>query len=74
LITVEHGTEFMSRALEELGYRRGIQLDFIRLGKPVENAHIESFNGRLPHELLNVRQFVSRADAKAKNRRLADGL
>ena len=35
-------------------------------GKPVENAFIESFNGRLRDECLNVNQFVSLADAKAK--------
>jgi putative transposase len=41
-ITVDHGTEFMSRALEDWAYQRGVQLDFIRPGKLVENAHIES--------------------------------
>jgi len=65
-ITVDHGTEFMSRALEDWAYQRGVQLDFIRPGKPVENAHIESFNGRLRDECLNVHQFVSLADARAK--------
>ena len=65
-ITVDHGTEFMSRALEDWAYRRGVQLDFIRPGKPVENAFIESFNGRLRDECLNVHQFTSIADAQAK--------
>jgi putative transposase len=65
-ITVDHGTEFMSRALEDWAYQRGVQLDFIRPGKPVENAFIESFNGRLRHECLNVHQFTSIEDAKAK--------
>lgn len=65
-ITVDHGTEFMSRALEDWAYQRGIQLDFIRPGKPIENAHIESFNGRLRDECLNVQQFFSLADARAK--------
>ena len=65
-ITVDHGTEFMSRALEDWAYQRGVQLDFIRPGKPVENAHIESFNGRLRDECLNGQQFVSLADAAAK--------
>jgi putative transposase len=41
-ITVDHGTEFMSRSLEDWAYQRGVQLDFIRPGKPVENAFIES--------------------------------
>jgi transposase InsO family protein len=35
-ITVDHGTEFMSRTLEDWAYHRGVQLDFIRPGKPVE--------------------------------------
>ena len=39
---------------------------FIRPGKPVENAFIESFNGRLRDECLNVHQFTSIADAKEK--------
>jgi len=64
-ITVNHGTEFMSCALEDWGFTRGVQLDFIRPGKPVENAFIESFNGRLPDECLNVHQFTLSADARA---------
>ena len=64
-ITVDHGTEFQSRALEEWAYRRGVQLDFIRPGKPVENAFIESFNGRLRDECLNVHQFTSLGEAQA---------
>lgn len=56
----------MSRALEDWAYRRGVQLDFIRPGKPVENAFIEAFNGRLRDECLNVHQFTSLADAKEK--------
>ena len=65
-ITVDHGAEFQSRALEDWAYRRGVLLDFIRPGKPVENAFIESFNGRLRDECLNVEQFASVADAQAK--------
>ena len=65
-ITVDHGTEFMSRALEDWAYHRGVQLDFIRPGKPVENAFIEAFNGRLRDECLNVHQFTSIADAQEK--------
>jgi putative transposase len=37
-ITVDHGTEFQSRSLEHWAYRRGVQLDFTRPRKPVENA------------------------------------
>jgi putative transposase len=66
LITVDHGTEFMSRALEDWAFARGVQLDFIRPGKPVANAFIEAFNGRLRDECLNVHQFTSIEDARAK--------
>jgi putative transposase len=65
-ITADHGTAFMSRALEDWAYQRGVQLDFIRPGKHMENAFIESFNGRLRDEYLNVHQFTSIDDAKAK--------
>ena len=63
-ITVDHGTEFQSRALEEWADRRGVPLDFIRPGKPVEHAVIESFNGRLRDEWLTVHPFTSMAEAQ----------
>lgn len=65
-ITVDHGTEFTSRALEDWAWARGVKLDFIRPGKPTENGHIESFNGRLRDECLNTHQFLSLADARGK--------
>ncbi len=65
-ITVDHGTEFPSRALVDWAYRRGVRLDFTRPGKPTENAFIESFNGRLRDECLNVNQFTSIEDARGK--------
>jgi putative transposase len=64
-ITVDHGTEFTSRALDEWCYQRGVKLDFIRPGKPTENCFIESFNGRLRDECLNVNEFVSLEHARA---------
>ena len=38
---------------------RGVKLDFIRPGKPTVNAFIESFNGRLRDECLNVNEFAT---------------
>lgn len=58
-ITVDHGTEFTSKALDEWCYLRGVKLDFIRPGKPTENGFIESFNGRLRDECLNVNEFAT---------------
>jgi transposase InsO family protein len=42
-ITVDNGTEFYSKAMDSWAYHRGVQLQFIRPGKPVENAFIESW-------------------------------
>jgi putative transposase len=65
-ITVDHGTEFTSRALDEWAYRCGVTLDFIRPGKPTENGFIEAFNGKLRDECLNAYQFLSIEDARSK--------
>jgi putative transposase len=43
-----------------------VQLCFIRPGRPVENGFIESFNGRLRDECLNVEWFASLEDARQK--------
>lgn len=64
-ITVDHGTEFQARALEDWAYRRGVQLACIRPGNPVDTAFSASFNGRLRDEGLNGHQFASLADAQA---------
>jgi putative transposase len=63
-IVCDNGPEFQSRALNAWAYQRGVALDFIRPGKPVENAYIESFNGRLRDECLNQHLFLSLTDAR----------
>jgi transposase InsO family protein len=63
-ITVDNGSEFASRAMDAWAYGHGIRLDFIQPGKPVENGYIESFNGRLGDECLNVNLFFSLEDAR----------
>jgi putative transposase len=65
-ITVDHGTEYTSRVLNEWAYQRGVLLDLIRPGKPVENSFIESFNGKLRDECPNANQFLSIDDARSK--------
>jgi putative transposase len=65
-ITVDNGTEFYSKAMDSWAYHRGVQLQFIRPGKPVENAFIESFNGKLRDELLNTELFMGLLDARRK--------
>ncbi len=65
-ITVDNGSEFCSRALEAWAIANDVQLRFIRPGRPVENGFIESFNGRLRDECLNVEWFSSLQDARHK--------
>ena len=59
LITVDNGPEFAGRVLDAWAYTDGVQLHFIDPGKPVQNAYIESFNGRLRDECLNEHWFMS---------------
>ena len=61
-----YGTEFVSKAMDVWAYQHGVQLDFIRPGRPVENSYIESFNGRLRDECLNVEVFFTLADVREK--------
>jgi putative transposase len=63
-LIVDHGPEFISRALDIWAYRRGIALTFIRPGKPVENAYIESFHSRFRDECLSAHWFLDLADAR----------
>jgi putative transposase len=65
-ITVDNGSEFASKAMDLWAYKNGVHLDFIRPGKPVENGYIESFNGKLREECLNVEVFFTLADARRK--------
>jgi Integrase core domain len=63
-ITLETGSEFAGRILEAWAMQHRVKLCFIRPDRPVENGFIESFNGRLRDECLNVEWFVSLQDAQ----------
>jgi putative transposase len=64
-IVCDNGPEFAGRVLDQWAHTRGLTLAFIQPGKPVQNAYVESFNGRLRDECLNESWFVSLADAQA---------
>ena len=64
-ITCDNGTEFTSRHFDAWAYFRKIDLDFIRPGKPPENAFIESFYGRSRDECLSQTWFTDLDDARA---------
>jgi len=63
-IRSDNGPEFTSRAYLAWSLYRRIELIHIRPGKPIENAYIESFNGRLREECLNVSWFRNLFDAR----------
>jgi putative transposase len=60
----DNGPEFVGRSLDLWAYLNKVRIDFSRPGKPTDNAHVESFNGRLREECLNSHWFVSMEDAK----------
>jgi putative transposase len=64
-ITVDNGPEFAGQALDVWAYAHGVTLDFIEPGKPTQNAHIESFNGKFRDECLDLHWFGSLAHARA---------
>ena len=58
-IVVDNGPEFARKALDEWTYGRRVGLHFIEPGKSVQNAYIESFNGKFRDECLNEHWFGS---------------
>jgi putative transposase len=65
-IKVDNGSEFISKVMDRWAYENRVELDFSRPGWPIDNAKIESFNGRLREECLNAHWFLSLEDARRK--------
>jgi transposase InsO family protein len=63
-IVSDNGTELASTAILAWSDRQKVAWHYITPGKPVENAFIESFNGRLRDELLNEILFRSLPQAR----------
>lgn len=63
-IVCDNGPEFTSAALDQWAHDRGVRLDFIAPGKPVQNPFIESFNGTFRNECLNDNWFITLPDAR----------
>lgn len=57
-IVCDNGPEFAGKVMDQWAHEHGVALQFIRPGKPIENAFCESFNGKLRDECLNVHQPV----------------
>jgi len=58
--------KFSGRLLDLWAYGNKVILEFSRPGKPTDNAFIESFNGSLRDECLNVHWFEDLTDANDK--------
>lgn len=58
-IVLDNGPEMCSLPMIRWAADRGVQPHHIAPGKPVQNAFIESFNGRLRDECLNEHDFKS---------------
>jgi putative transposase len=63
-LVLDHGPELISGAWEAWAHARGVLLHCIDPGKPIQNAHGESFHGRLRDECLNEHWFLGLGDAR----------
>jgi putative transposase len=65
-IHVDHGPEFVCRSVRSWCEKHQVLLRYIEPGRPMQNGHIESFNGRLRDECLNANWFLNLANARTQ--------
>ena len=63
-LILDNGPEFAGTALDVWAAQHRVHLHFIQPGKPVQNAFIESFNGKFRDECLNEHWFLSLQEAQ----------
>lgn len=63
-LILDNGPEFAGTALDAWAAQHGVHLHFIQPGKPVQNAFIESFNGKFRDECLNEHWFLTLEEAQ----------
>jgi putative transposase len=66
VIRCDNGPEFTGRHFLAWCAEKGITLLHIQPGRPMQNGHVESFNGRFRDECLNHNWSTTLADAKEK--------
>jgi putative transposase len=64
MIVSDNGTELTSNAVLRWAAEQGIEWHYIAPGKPMQNAFVESFNGRLRDECLNEHVFATLSEAR----------
>lgn len=62
----DNGPEMSSTHFLDWAYKRGIEIEYIQPGKPIQNAYVESFNSRLREECLNEHAFRDLEHAQKK--------
>jgi putative transposase len=65
MIVSDNGSAFASNAVLQWTDQVKVEWHYIAPGKPIQNAFIESFNGRLRDELLNKTFFSSLNQAQS---------
>jgi putative transposase len=63
-LILDNDPEFASIALAAWAAQYGVHLHFIQPGKPVQNAFIESFNGKFLGECLTEHWFLPLQEAQ----------
>jgi putative transposase len=63
-VFVDNGSEFTGRLMDMWAYHHGVRLDFSRPGRPTDNSFVETFNGSLRDECLNIHWFASLTEAR----------
>ena len=63
-IVLHNGSEFTGKVVDQWANRRGVELRFIDPGKPMQNAYVESLDGKFRDECLNQHWFVSLEEAR----------
>ncbi|MCH7670507.1 MAG: IS3 family transposase, partial [Acidobacteria bacterium] len=63
-IRMDNGPELIAWVLRDWCRLRGLQTIYIEPGSPWQNPWVESFNGRVRDELLNITEFGSLTEAR----------
>lgn len=63
----DNGSEFTGHLVDLWAYHHGVRIDFSRPGKPTDNAFIETFNGSLRDESLNMHWFDTIAQVRGND-------
>ncbi|MET4677735.1 putative transposase [Luteibacter sp. PvP120] len=63
-LRLDNGPEFVALAVAEWAERKGIKLDFIEPGRPMQNGFIERFNGSFRRGVLDMHVFRNLSEVR----------